>query len=118
MPGYMYSSGSIGIVSRYGTLMDEVAWGLTSKGIGQSTCIHIGDYPFLGTTVADLVSLLENDEHTETIIILGESNDFISLQNGRKEIVGLCLDGTKIKGVKMPVYDSIELLCNNFITEN
>jgi succinyl-CoA synthetase alpha subunit len=115
MPGYMYTPGTVGIVSRFGTLMDEVAWGLTSSGIGQSTCIHVGDYPFLGASINDLVSLLEHDDCTDAIIVIGERKDFTSLQNVRKEIVGISVDGTEIEGLKIPIYDNIELFFKEFI---
>jgi succinyl-CoA synthetase alpha subunit len=72
MPGYIYSKGNVGIISRSGTLTHEVASNLTYRGIGQSTCIGIGGDPILGTTFAEALDLFKHDPETEAIVLIGE----------------------------------------------
>lgn len=72
MPSYLYSSGSIGIISRSGTLTHEVASNLTFQNIGQSTCVGIGGDPIKGINFSQVIELFMHDEQTEKIIVLGE----------------------------------------------
>ena len=72
MPGYIHKAGSIGVISRSGTLTYEAVWQLTSRGYGQSTCIGIGGDPINGTSHLDAARLLADDEGTEAFILIGE----------------------------------------------
>ena len=64
--------GNVGIVSRSGTLTYEVIFALTSKGVGQSTCIGIGGDPIIGTTFIDVLQMFEEDPLTDQVVLIGE----------------------------------------------
>lgn len=72
MPGFIYSEGKIGIISRSGTLTHEIASNLTYKGIGQSTCVCIGGDMIKVTDFVDVLRLFRDDEQTEMVIMIGE----------------------------------------------
>jgi len=72
MPGYIYSEGNIGVISRSGTLTHEISSNLTYKGYGQSTCIGIGGDPVVGLDFVESLELFRNDSDTELIILIGE----------------------------------------------
>ena len=72
MPGYIHKPGSIGVISRSGTLTYEAVWQLTSRGYGQSTCIGIGGDPIGGLSHLDCVELFDGDRNTEAMILIGE----------------------------------------------
>ncbi len=72
MAGYIHQPGSVGILSRSGTLTYEVVHQLTALGIGQSTCVGIGGDPIIGLSFSDLLPMFEEDPDTSWIILIGE----------------------------------------------
>src|SRR5256886_14329377 len=72
MPGYIHKAGSVGVISRSGTLTYEAVWQLTSRGYGQSTCIGIGGDPIGGLSHLDCVKLFSGDPGTDAMILIGE----------------------------------------------
>jgi succinyl-CoA synthetase alpha subunit len=72
MPGYIHTPGSVGLISKSGTLTYEAAWQLGNVGLGQSTCIGIGGDPIIGTDFIDLLTMFEADPGTEAVLLIGE----------------------------------------------
>jgi succinyl-CoA synthetase alpha subunit len=72
MPGFIHKEGSVGVISRSGTLTYEAVGQLTALGLGQSTCIGIGGDPVIGSTFTDLLKLFRDDPGTEAVVVIGE----------------------------------------------
>ncbi|MFO7620439.1 MAG: succinate--CoA ligase subunit alpha [Bacteroidales bacterium] len=108
MPGFIHRKGSVGIISRSGTLTYEAVDQVTKTGLGQSTCIGIGGDPIVGTTTLDAVKLMMDDNETGAIVIIGEiggnmetdAAEWIKL-NGKKPVIGFIAGQTAPKGRRM-----------------
>lgn len=108
MPGFIHTPGSIGIVSRSGTLSYEAVDQITKVGLGQTTMIGVGGDPIPGTTIAEAVEMFMNDPETEGIILIGEIGGNMETdaaywikEHGTKPVVSFIAGATAPKGRTM-----------------
>jgi len=108
MPGHIHKEGSVGVVSRSGTLTYEAVGQLTRLGIGQSTCIGIGGDPIIGTNFVDALKLFNEDPETGAIVMIGEIGGNAEetaaayvKANVRKPVIGFVAGQTAPPGRRM-----------------
>ncbi len=108
MPGFIFKKGSVGIVSKSGTLTYEAVDQITKVGLGQTTAIGIGGDPIIGTSTLDAIKLFEADAETKGIVMIGEiggnmeadAGEWIK-ENGTKPVVAFIAGETAPKGKRM-----------------
>lgn len=109
MPGFVFKKGSVGIVSKSGTLTYEAADQVVKQGLGITTAIGIGGDPIIGTTTKEAIELFMNDPETECIVMIGEiggqleadAAKWIKADGNRKPVIGFIAGETAPKGRTM-----------------
>ena len=108
MPGFISRKGTIGVISKSGTLTYEAVDQLVQVGLGQSTCIGIGGDPIIGTEMDELLALFESDTETEAVVLIGEIGGSMEIEAARfvkdrmvKPVIGFIAGGTAPPGRRM-----------------
>ena len=108
MPGHIATKGSVGVISKSGTLTYEAAHQLAAAGLGQSTCIGIGGDPIIGTDMSELLALFEADDDTEAMLMIGEIGGQMEIHaaeyvrdHARKPVFGFIAGRTAPAGRRM-----------------
>jgi succinyl-CoA synthetase alpha subunit len=108
MPGFIAKKGSVGVISKSGTLTYEAVDQLVKQGLGQSTCIGIGGDPIIGTTMKELLEMFEADPETEAMVMIGEIGGSMEIEAARyakehvsKPVIGFIAGQTAPPGRRM-----------------
>ena len=108
MPGFIHNPGTVGIVSRSGTLTYEAVHQVGEQGLGQSTCVGIGGDPIIGTRMVEVIEMFNDDPDTEVIVMIGEIGGQGEIEAGewikkysKKPVVAFIAGATAPKGKRM-----------------
>ena len=108
MPGFIAQKGNVGVISKSGTLTYEAVHQLCAEGLGQTTCVGIGGDPIIGTKMAELLQMFQDDEETDAIVMIGEIGGSMEIEaaeyakaNITKPIIGFIAGQTAPPGRRM-----------------
>ncbi len=108
MPGFVFKSGPVGLISKSGTLTYEAAHQVINEGLGLTTCVGIGGDPIIGTEMTELLDLFEQDPDTEAIIMIGEIGGSMEIEAAhyvkskiKKPVIGFVAGNTAPPGKRM-----------------